>query len=103
MMKVALYLAVCLACCLLGTEGLSCIPGGRGCTPERIASLQCPYGTVVTACRGCACGKGLGEGCGGPWQMIGQCASGLTCKGDNDGNFHVLGKCVKDVVEEEKK
>ncbi|XP_037790987.1 venom protein 302-like [Penaeus monodon] len=90
-MKAALYLAVCFACCVLGTESLSCVERGQGCTPEKIAELQCPFETVVNECNDCECAKGPGEECGGPWDTMGQCASGLTCTKDD---FHSPGWCV---------
>ncbi|XP_047489858.1 venom protein 302-like [Penaeus chinensis] len=92
-MKAALYLAVCLACCILGTESLSCHPVGQGCTPEDVAELQCPVGTVANQCGNCECARALGEECGGPWDMLGQCASGLTCR-RNDDHFQSSGNCV---------
>ncbi|XP_063592840.1 venom protein 302-like [Penaeus indicus] len=91
-MKAGLYLALCLTCCVLSTESLSCL-FGQGCTPEKIAELQCPLGTFTDLCQACRCAKGLGEGCGGPWDVKGQCASGLTCKKEDD-HFQSLGKCV---------
>ncbi|XP_037791373.1 venom protein 302-like [Penaeus monodon] len=99
-MKAALCLALCLTCCVLSTESLSCYRG-QGCTPEKIAELQCPLGTVTGPCQGCECAKGLGEECGGPWGVFGQCASGLTCRKDDD-HFQSAGKCAIADAEEEK-
>jgi len=41
---------------------------------------DCPYGTVLDLCKRPVCLSGPGERCGGPADIMGTCAEGLTCK-----------------------
>nr|API81350.1 venom toxin [Hemiscorpius lepturus] len=56
---------------------LTCLPCDSSKCP---LPVNCPVGTVKDVCDCCLeCAKGLNEVCGGPWEMFGKCAPGLTC------------------------
>ncbi|XP_042874790.1 venom protein 302-like [Penaeus japonicus] len=100
-MNGSLLLVCCLVCCVLSAEGLSCFPGGKKCTPERTAELNCTHGVTLGPCLDCECAKGLLEDCGGPWDISGTCAENLTCK-RNEDHIQANGKCVEKDEKEKK-
>nr|P0CJ14.1 RecName: Full=Venom protein 302; Flags: Precursor [Lychas mucronatus] len=82
------------------------------CVIESIYSLSCPCqwnkslrdscripenclaGTTKDVCGCCdVCAKIEGESCGGPWNIGGSCAVGLTCVKVDKRNFHSKGVC----------
>jgi len=81
-----LLLSLMMAAMLHLTTALSCVP----CTPKRRrecatenAALQCKdrYSPPCSGYCGCeACSKGLGQECGGPWGLDGQCRKHLKCQ-----------------------
>ena len=51
------------------------------CTPRRSRRLKCKGGITRGICNCCpVCAKTDGESCGGAWQYLGKCDSGLHCK-----------------------
>uniref|UniRef100_A0A4Q8K956 U46-Sparatoxin-Hju1a_1 n=1 Tax=Heteropoda jugulans TaxID=1358901 RepID=A0A4Q8K956_9ARAC len=62
----------------------------------------CRFGQTTDACGCCpVCYKGVGEECGGPWNVFGLCANHLSCirlSGEKDTDpireFNAVGKCL---------
>ncbi|XP_015920478.1 venom protein 302-like [Parasteatoda tepidariorum] len=63
----------------------------------------CRHGTTTDVCGCCpACYKGIGEECGGPWNVKGVCAGHLSCIRNPSKNeklnpieeFNRTGKCL---------
>ncbi|CAH1169672.1 unnamed protein product, partial [Phaedon cochleariae] len=44
--------------------------------------VMCEYGEVRNACKRRECAKGPGDRCGGPMNILGQCAENLMCRSD---------------------
>nr|ADN06258.1 crustacean hematopoietic factor [Pacifastacus leniusculus] len=58
------------------SAGLSCLP----CEKRVCPLLKCAYGAEKDVCFCCnRCLKGVGEACGGIWNLDGSCAQGLVC------------------------
>ncbi|GFR04110.1 IGFBP N-terminal domain-containing protein [Trichonephila clavata] len=61
----------------------------------------CPLGKTTDICGCCTvCFKGVGEECGGPWGVFGQCANHLSCikipgreRNDPVSDFNNAGRC----------
>ncbi|KAK7058236.1 hypothetical protein SK128_004289, partial [Halocaridina rubra] len=71
--------------------GLSCPPcEGVSCPP--VSSYNCPLGITETQCGCChECLQGVGERCGGSFNIYGTCSDDLTCVGDY--SWTVAGTC----------
>ena len=76
-MKIALQFIASFLVVIPTVDALSCLP---------CESVQCPTpvncngGTVLGICGCCReCAKVEGEACGGHWEEVGRCDSGLTC------------------------
>jgi len=61
--------------------GLQCPPCERvHCSPRRPSRLRCRGGIVRGVCNCCpVCAKLEGEPCGGQWNYLGRCDTGLYC------------------------
>ena len=61
--------------------GLQCPPCERvHCSPRRPSRLRCRGGIVRGVCNCCpVCAKLEGDTCGGQWNYLGRCDSGLYC------------------------
>ena len=84
-------LLACFMSFLMAAHGLSCDYEDPRCNldnPSQCGSDpdigSCTYGYVLTACGCCACGKGLGEACGGQDNTKGVCGTGLQCVVNTD-------------------
>ncbi|XP_067143771.1 venom protein 302-like [Centruroides vittatus] len=57
---------------------------------------ECPAGLVTDLCDCClVCGKGKNEDCGGDFEVLGKCGTGLYCKRENDEDVYSNGVCKK--------
>ncbi|XP_076031888.1 single insulin-like growth factor-binding domain protein-2 [Oratosquilla oratoria] len=60
-------------------EALSCLPCAKD-TCSQLEEDDCPVGIGLDACKCCpVCNKNLGEVCGGPFVIHGNCGMNLTC------------------------
>ncbi|XP_076031897.1 single insulin-like growth factor-binding domain protein-2 [Oratosquilla oratoria] len=60
-------------------DALSCLPCANVTCP-RLKKKDCPVGVERDACACCrVCKKNLGEVCGGPFVINGNCGKGLVC------------------------
>ncbi|XP_043238291.1 venom protein 302-like [Amphibalanus amphitrite] len=91
-------LALLLAAWLAVASALSCLPCTKDrhvkCLLDNPSECSCfPWGRKPGVC-GCGCmvcARGLGQSCGGPWNLSGQCGDGMVC----DKRPPLAGKCVK--------
>lgn len=94
-------LLACFMSFLMAAHGLSCDYEDPRCNldnPSQCGSDpdigSCTHGYVLTVCGCCACGKGLGEMCGGKDDIEGVCGTGLQCVVNTDLSpdlVHLLG------------
>lgn len=62
----------------------------------------CAHGTVRDRCSCCdVCAKGLGERCGGPYDIYGRCGVGLVC--NINRTIHIALRAVGECIREGKK
>lgn len=82
---------LCLAGLLIRSgEALRCLPCSmKDCEPK---PTNCANGFTKDICQCCdVCAKGLGETCGGTWNMHLSCGTGLKC--DSAEGSNRPGKC----------
>jgi len=87
MMAVLLHLTTALSC-------IECTDEDRHECAKRNAALKCQdrYKPPCSGYCDCeACSKGLGQECGGPWGVDGQCQKHLKCQPANDLGRYMWG------------
>merc|ERR1712227_647531 len=102
LIKTMLKIFVIFAACVVVSFSFSCEPCKKS-TCQRPS--YCKSGAYVKdPCQCCdECARAKNEECGGPWDIYGRCAPGLTCQASNSGNnFQTFdgysdnpGKCVR--------
>ncbi|XP_047471570.1 neuroparsin-A-like [Penaeus chinensis] len=79
----ARFVSLPLACALWAIAARSCIAVTCNCNSVVCAPIvpsDCPVGTAKDMCKCCSvCAGDLGEDCGGPWGIYGDCGAGLEC------------------------
>ncbi|XP_068203510.1 venom protein 302-like [Palaemon carinicauda] len=97
----AVIIFACLCVLVKSIDGLSCYcpEDGSACLQRKLSRVECPFGIIKDHCDCCpVCAKGPGEVCGGPWDISGKCAQGLTCnpKPGDEEKPNFKGLCQKD-------
>ncbi|GAB6024848.1 hypothetical protein CHUAL_009966 [Chamberlinius hualienensis] len=93
-MRTLLLLLAFIACILYQVGALTCLEKCEQSKCNKDFSA-CKHGITKDVCFCCdVCAKGLGEPCGGQWNLWGRCASGLTCQ-PNPKSKALSGKCIK--------